>query len=173
LNRDMKDKILLDCDVLIHFQKGGKLSVLGDLFSEDLILLDIVKDEFYAINRQPALFDFFIERYHIDVIDFPTDDPLLLSEFTGLSKNFGRGESACMAFARFNKNIIASSNLKDIKSYCFRHSITIYTTMDILNLAEEKGLLAEQECDEFITTVRNKNSRLPVQSLSEYREMKK
>jgi hypothetical protein len=33
----------------------------------------------------------------------------------------GDGEAACMAIVRFSKDILASSNLKDIANYCKMH----------------------------------------------------
>lgn len=41
-----KTKILLDADVIIHFFKGGKLSILPRILSDyQFILLDVVKRE--------------------------------------------------------------------------------------------------------------------------------
>lgn len=161
-------KILLDCDVLIHFQKGSKLSILGELFKGSLLLLDIVKDEFEAINKQPPLFEIFLKHYNIKNIAFPTDNEEILNEFIKLEQTFGRGESACMAYAKFNDNIIASSNLRDIKEYCEEESITIYTTMDILYKAYSDQLLTEQECDSFLSVNISKGSKLPVSRIRGY-----
>ena len=82
------------------------------------------------------------------------------------------GESACMAVAKCENDIIASSNLKDIKTYCEENSITYLTTMDILMDAIEKSVLSEDECDQIIQKVKASNSKLPVNSISEYRKLK-
>lgn len=49
----------------------------------------------------------------------------------------------------------------------------ILTTLDLLNRAYEKNLLDEGECDYFIYNVKSKGSRLPVNSIKEFRKLKK
>lgn len=73
-----------------------------------------------------------------------------------------------MAVARFRKNYIASSNLKDIKDYCKTHDIRYYTTMDVLAEAMNMGVMTEEECDHFIQEVKSKNSRLPFNTMKIY-----
>ena len=87
-------------------------------------------------------------------------------------KKLGEGESACMAVARFEKEYIASSNLKDIKAYCSEHGIIYYTTMDLLVEAINKKIMTEKECDQFINDVKAKGSRLPCNTMKEYLKMK-
>lgn len=88
--------------------------------------------------------------------------------FSLLKSGKGDGESACLAYVRFNENILASSNLKDIHTYCQTHSIIYLTTMDFLCEALSNGLFDESRCDNFITTVKSKGSKLPVNKMSEY-----
>lgn len=78
------------------------------------------------------------------------DDLQVVREFARLKKSFGVGESACMAYCKFNKDVIGSSNLKDIKTYCEENNIQYLTTMDFLLEAYYKNILSEEECDEFI-----------------------
>lgn len=48
-----KVKIVLDADVLIHFQKAGFLSLLPDIFPEyDYIVLSVVYEELISIKAQ-------------------------------------------------------------------------------------------------------------------------
>jgi hypothetical protein len=89
-------------------------------------------------------------------------------EYARLLRKFGEGESACMAVARFENKYIASSNLKDIKSYCVEHEIVYYTTMDILLEGLNQRILSEEECDQFIFDVKSKGSKLPCDSMLEY-----
>lgn len=53
-------------------------------------------------------------------------------EFARLTSvvGLGRGESACMVYCRYNKDIIGSSNLKDITSYCDEHEIVYLPVVD-------------------------------------------
>jgi hypothetical protein len=54
-----------------------------------------------------------------------------------------------MAIAKHCKQYIASSNLNDIKEFCFKNEIKYYTTMDILVDALNKNILNKEECNEF------------------------
>lgn len=78
------------------------------------------------------------------------------------------GESACLAYVKHTNDIIGSSNLKDVKSYCAMHSIELLTTMDFLCEALSKGVLSEANCDDFISRVLAAGSKLPVKKMSEY-----
>ena len=73
-----------------------------------------------------------------------------------------------MAYCRYNRDIIGSSNLKDIHNYCEAHKITYLTTMDFLHRALNKKILSERECDFFIHKVKYKGSKLPFDTISEY-----
>jgi hypothetical protein len=73
-----------------------------------------------------------------------------------------------MAYCKFNKDVLASSNLKDISQYCQDNGIEYVTTMDFLVEAKESGLLSEIEYNEFIKTVKAKGSKLPFNTIAEY-----
>ncbi len=73
----------------------------------------------------------------------------MLGRIPHLNRRFGEGESACMAIAKHCKQYIASSNLNDIKEFCFKNEIKYYTTMDILVDALNKNILNKEECNEF------------------------
>jgi hypothetical protein len=73
-----------------------------------------------------------------------------------------------MAYARYKKNVIASSNLRDIGEYCKRHGIDHLTTLDFLYAALKKGIFTAQECDNFISRLLKKHCRIPVQKMNEY-----
>ena len=80
----------------------------------------------------------------------------------------GDGESACLAVARYNNHILASSNLKDIKTYCDFHNIEYLTTMDFLCEAVSKGIFDNQRCNDFIEMVINAGSKLPVLKMQDW-----
>ena len=84
------------------------------------------------------------------------------------NKGFGKGESACMAYCKYHKDVVASSNLKDIKNYCLQNNITYLTTMDFLEKALQNQIMTYQECDNFINDVRTKGSKLPNKSMADY-----
>lgn len=162
--------ILLDADVIIHFLKGSIILKLPQILSCKLVILDIVKKELCNIPSFNKPVINFINFCKIEVRPFPTDLNVI-KEYANLKSTFGSGESACMAYAKYNNCPIASSNLTEIKTFCSKNNITYMSTMDILVEALNKGSLTESECDQFIAEVKKKGSKLPVNYIKEYIKM--
>lgn len=163
---DPKKKIILDADVIIHFVKGGLIGILPNIFPNKMYVPDVVYQE--SLSRQyqipiDNLFNFKLV-HELEI----KSDMMVFSEYIRLKRRFGKGESACMAYCRYNDDVIGSSNLKDIRKYCEEHEIIYLTTMDFLVTAFQDGQLNEAECDEFIYTVKLKKSKLPCDTIAEY-----
>jgi predicted nucleic acid-binding protein len=154
-------RILLDCDVIIHFTKAGHQLLLPKIFPNRFVILDKVKEELDQRKKSLVALNNFIEWSKIEIIPFPKDIAII-KEYAKLKYNMGPGEAACMAVAKYTKDYIASSNLKDIKAYCDHFGIIYLTTMDILLEAYQKGILTEFECNTFIKEVKSKDSKLVV-----------
>ncbi|WP_430406037.1 hypothetical protein [Fluviicola sp.] len=149
--KDFDRKILIDCDIIRHFIRGQQIDVLHKIFPDNLYILDIVEHEINRSERIKPIVDKLISDRHLKQMTFPIK-PDMIAEYSKLKdKEFkGPGESACMAVARFSKDIIASNNLNDIKIYCVENSILYLTTMDFLYVAYRKGILDEAEIDYFL-----------------------
>ena len=95
----IKTKIVLDADVIIHFAKGGLLSLLPRIFPEyEYIVLDIVYKEvkqpiLNQLNNQIKFLQNIREVTFGDTIEQKREFARL-TDVMGL----GRGESACMVF---------------------------------------------------------------------------
>ena len=167
-------RILLDCDVIIHFTKAGQQLLLPKIFPNRFVILDKVKAELDKRKKSIVALENFLEWSKIAVIPFPKDKEILI-EYARLKSNMGDGEAACMAVAKHTKDYIASSNLNDIKAYCDYFGIVYLTTMDILLEAYQKGILSEVQCDTFIKEVKSKDSKLidGVDSIKQYEQMVK
>lgn len=159
--------ILLDTDVISHFISGGQFALLPAIFKNKKVLLDIVADELRASKKFKAYIENAISFGFIKEINFQGDKQITI-EYAKLIKTFGKGESACMAYCKFNKDILASSNLKDITKYCEDNCITYLTTMDFLIEALNAKQLTEQECNNFIREVKAAGSKLPVDLVTDY-----
>ena len=168
--KSSKPKILLDCDVIIHFIKAGKQFVLPKIFPNQLVVLDKVKSELDKRKSNQLIINNFLEWSKIPIVPMPSDMDIL-REYMVLKKTKGEGEAACMAVARYTKDYIASSNLKDIADYCSEHGIVYFTTMDILFEAYKLGIMNEAECDQFIYEVKSKGSIL-INSINTIKEYK-
>lgn len=155
-----KTKIVLDADVIIHFYKGDRLSMLPTIFGEyDHIVLSKVYAELHREERH--CIDMISTTFKtLTVIDYnPIGDEL--REFAELNRNMGKGESACMAYCKYNNDVIGSSNLKDIRTYCEKNNIIYLTTFDFLYFAIQRGKMSTGEAKQFVQAVKNNGSKLP------------
>lgn len=161
-------QIVLDADVVIHFSKGGMLSLLPNIFPEyEYVILEIVHDELKDnIRTQIDQQVHFLKS--ITMLPFEPRGEMLREYANLLKMNLGRGESACMAYCLFTQNVIGSSNLKDIREYCEKNKITYLTTLDFLWHAWNKKLITTDEANRFINEVRNKGSKLPNKEIEKY-----
>ncbi len=161
---NIKTKIVIDADVIIHFIKGGYLSILPNIFpTYEYVVLSIVLDEVckhsdtrIAIQNHMAFLKTIKELEWNPVGE-------MIKEFANLigKEKRGDGESACMVYCKYNKDVVASSNLRDIKKYCDENMITYVTTMDFLHEAFIKRIMTEDECNKFISDVIASGSKLP------------
>lgn len=167
-------KILLDCDVIIHFIKAGKQLLLPKIFPDRFVILDKIKAELDKRKSNEIPISNFISWSKIPIIPMPKNAEII-KEYAILKKRVGDGEAACMAVAKHTKEYIASSNVSDIDKYCKENGIVYLTTMDILLEAYSLGIMNELECDEFIKEVKNKNSRLiyNIDNIKAYEKYKK
>lgn len=170
MNKKTTDpQILLDADVIRHFLNGGRIFDLPKIFPNQFVILDIVKDELIRSKSLKQSVENFLDYSKIEIVSFPSKLEII-KEYAQLKQQFGEGESACMAVARFEKKYIASSNLKDIKAYCKTYAIIYYTTMDLLCIAMEKKILTNEDCNEFIKKVKEKGSKLPCDTIEEFQQ---
>lgn len=155
-----KTKIILDADVIIHFAKGGILSLLPQIFQDyDFVVLDTVYNEIKGplklqLDNQVGIL------VNIRLLKF-TPKGEAMKEFALLTSTLGRGESACMVYCKYNNDVIGSSNLSDIKDYCKANNITYLTTIDFLYYAIRKKLITVEEAILFVEEVKRKDSKLP------------
>ena len=162
--------ILIDADVVSHFITGGQIIALPHIFTNPVKILDKVYKELERMPGKLREVRNLIDMKLLEQIPFPEDNEEIKKEYYHIKNMLfkGDGESACLAVARYQNNIIASSNLKDIKVYCDMHSILYLTTMDFLCEALRKGRFDLQTCNEFISKVLAKGSKLPVTNMNDY-----
>jgi len=164
-------QIVLDADVIIHFSQGGYLHLLPKVIpSCSFVVLSVVRNELRADTKN-ELDNHIIFLKNISLIEYnPVGDErrefARLTSLSGLC--LGRGESACMAYARFHHNVVGSSNLRDIKDYCSEFKIAYLTTWDFLYYAFKAGLMTKENVYDFVRRVRETGSILPDNDLDTY-----
>lgn len=164
-----KTKIVLDADVIIHFIEANRFSLLPDIFPEyEYVILDVVYNEVSKNPKTRTFLDNFL--HHFPKLKQEKFDPKgeSLKEYFLLQRTLGRGESACMVYCRDNRDVLGSSNLRDIKDYCSRNNIIYLTTLDFLYYAYCRKKMTAQECSEFIQAVINAGSKLPRTDITRY-----
>lgn len=166
----MPKLILVDADVVSHFICAGEILMLPKIFKLPIKLLDKVYAELARWPSRKQEVDNLVNFKLIEVIPFPENNSEIVKEFFYIQNvlDKGVGESACMAVARHTKDVLASSNLRDIKHYCEMHKITYLTTMDFLCHALATGLFDQTRCDAFILAVLSKGNKLPVKLMQDF-----
>jgi predicted nucleic acid-binding protein len=166
-----RTKIVLDSDVIIHFIKGGQLTIIHKIFPEfQYVILDtVLEKELRKYDSTRLFLDNYLNFFkgNIEVIEWDPDYQMI-KEYAYLTKRFGIGESACMIYCKYNQDVVASSNIKDITDYCTENNISWITTMDFLWKAFTMKLLSKEECDDFIQNVISNGSKLPVKKINDF-----
>jgi len=162
---DPNKKIILDADVVIHFLRGCQIGILHKIYSNKLYMPDVVFEETFYGKDKIAVLNLFNFGFVIP-LEIKSDRKIL-QEYYRLKARFGKGESACMAYCRFSNDVIGSSNLKDILTYCKENEIEYLTTLDFLAEAYLKEILTESECDHFLYLADTKG-KIPFHSITAY-----
>lgn len=155
--------ILVDADVISHFIAAGELIELPNILRPHTVtVLDTVYDEIKRINSRRQYLDQVIHHFKtIKIIPFPLQNLDIKKEYARIKKDnplIGDGERACMAVAKYQKDVIASSNFRDIVPYCKANQIRYLGTLDILCIALQKQIFDIDRCNLFIATTRKINS---------------
>lgn len=158
--------VLLDCDIISHFITNNCLNDLPTILSpHKCVVLDYVYNEATKQIFRKVIIDNLITSGNINLMSFPNSDMAIKKEFALIkSKNYliGDGERACMAVAKHSKNIVASSNFRDVAPYCNSNGILYLGTLDILSIAVNIGIYDEVRCDSFIqNAINNNKARFP------------
>jgi hypothetical protein len=162
--------ILIDADVVSHFIKAGEIYSINKIFDYEIRVLDKVYNELKDNLTWKTQIDNLVNQGTLKIEVFPESNYDIKKEYFHIKKIMlkGEGESACLAYVRYTNNIIASSNLFDIKPYCNLHKIEYLTTMDFLATALKNGQFTLERCNLFITEVLKKRGKLPVTKMEDY-----
>ena len=164
-----KTKIVLDADVIIHFMEADRFSVLPGIFPEyEYLILDVVYHEIAKNSQTENFIDKYLHFFSKLRVETFVPKGGSMKEYFLLQRTLGKGESACMVYCKDNRDVLGSSNLKDIQRYCSENRIIYLTTLDFLYYAYCRGKMTEQECLVFMRAVNNAGSKLPVVDITRY-----
>jgi predicted nucleic acid-binding protein len=168
--------ILLDSDVISHFMSTAKIDLLPKILSPHHLF--IVEDVYRESIHHPLFedrkqeLDNWISRHKIQRIAFPWNNDNIKLEFYRIKKEspqLGAGERACLAIARYDKDVIASSNFRDVADYCKEFDIEHIGVMDILTIAVRRGIFSNDDCNMFIhDAITINDGKFPVDKFENY-----
>lgn len=169
--------ILVDADVISHFIATGHIYELNEILSpHQLYVVDNVYREATrhpSDDRRKEKVDEWLSKSKACRVLFPSLNLNVKKEFFRLKhKNrlLGDGECACMAMARFGREVIASSNFRDVAPYCDANDIEYIGVMDILLIAMNKGYWDAIQCNQFMMdALRENNARFPKSRIEDYK----
>ena len=159
--------ILIDADVISHFIACSEIIYLPKILEpHKIVILENVYSEVARIHSRKTILDNLLATVrNIRKEPFPITNLDIKKEYALIKKNhplIGDGERACMAVAKYTKNVVASSNFRDIVPYCQANKILYLGTLDILTVALNKGIFDSDRCNLFIDTARKKkNAKFP------------
>ena len=164
-----KTKIVLDADVIIHFMEADRFSMLPEIFPEyEYLILDVVYHEIAKNSQTKNFIDKYLHFFSKLRVETFVPKGESMKEYFLLQRTLGKGESACMVYCKDNRDVLGSSNLKDIQRYCSENRIIYLTTLDFLYYTYCRGKMTEQECLVFMRAVNNAGSKLPVVDITRY-----
>ena len=168
--------ILLDSDVISHFLVAGQLGRLEEVLSPNKLF--VVENVYKEAIKHPTdekrkeKIDAWLRSGKVIKIPFHFNNEKVKLEFFRLKKErplLGEGERACLSMARYGKEIVASSNFRDVKEYAEANDIEYLGCLDILYIAWKRGRFSLLDCNIFITdTIRENRARFPVSRMEEY-----
>ena len=160
--KDKKLKIVLDTDVVLHFMKGSRLSLLLDIFASECeyVMLSTTYDEIRNRDQKNQIDNHINLLKNLTKVEFnPTGE--MRRVYAMLTSQFGKGESACMAYCQFEHHVIGSNNTRDIREYCNNNGISYLTTGDFLFYAIKRGMMTESDAAQLIVDARAQGSNVP------------
>lgn len=171
-----KKVILIDSDVISHFIAANKIDDLPKILSPHhlLIVEQVYKESSYhpLFEDRKVELDAWMRKCHIDKISFPYSNLDIRLEYYKIKKDnprFGEGERACMAIAKYGKQVIASSNFRDVADYCNANGIEYIGLLDILEIGIRKEIYTVETCNKFIHDITIINhAKLPVRDITKY-----
>ncbi len=172
----MTKKVFFDTDCISSFFKVGERNIIEDLFNARIVFPEEVYEEL-SNPKVPYLkkqADELIENgtATIEAIMVGSNAYIIFRKLTHPFNNpmIGKGEGAAIALAYTKNGILASNNLKDVARYVKEYNLEHYTSLNILVMAEEKGLLSDLECESIWREMKMKGIRLPEGTYAENKE---
>ncbi|WP_409199404.1 hypothetical protein [Methanobrevibacter sp. DSM 116169] len=164
---DKNKPIFYDTDCLSCFLIIGETFILESLFSK--IILPIQSYREISNDSSPYIIkknlEFLEKKGFIEIRNISSESEeykryILFTEGRWGRKKIGEGEASAISLAIENNGIVASNNLKDVKSYADEYNFPILTTAIILSKAVDKRIISENKANDMWEKMLKRNRRL-------------
>lgn len=164
-----ENKIVLDTDVISSFVWVERFDIIVDLYSPEIIILNVVKEELAKVSHIFNRVNKYIESGDVQMVKIDPYSDVGLEYFHLLDDlwSVGKGEAACMAYCRYHNCILGSNNFTDILNYSHEFGIRIKTTVDIMIEAYENKLIDFRVGSRIWERMINKRRKLPYKTFLE------
>lgn len=149
-------KIVLDADVIIHFIQTGYLLRLPSFIpNHEFVVLDSVFNEVINRDQKEVLTKQIMWVKNITLLSKDKEfDVQTMKTFFELKRQFGEGESACMAYCYHHRDdTVGSNNTNDITEFCEQNEIPYLTTTELLHIGVKNGVISLDEAYQFIRSL--------------------
>jgi len=162
-----KPPLLLDTDLVSAFAWVKRMDILESLHSGNMQIPQEVLTELARVPHLKAAVDSRTEK-HIEVVSLNPigQDGIEFAKLYTTGK-YGSGESAVMAYVRYNGGTVSSNNIKDVLDYCKTHSLPLLSTRAIIFDAVTNGIITEPEAEGVWAGMIRKGRKLPVKTVAE------
>lgn len=163
----MTKRVFFDTDCISSFMWVGEKNIIEELFDVRIAIPEQVYEELSnpKVSHLKEQTDGLIKtgKATIESIELGSSAFLVYRKMTEFPAKpiIGKGEAAAIALAYVNNGILASNNLKDVSKYVEQYELDHITTLDILIMAEEKGIVSNLQCESIWRHMRRKHIRLP------------
>lgn len=149
----MKKDVVMDSSCLIKFRKLGHLAILPELFATVLIS-PVVKDELTVQSEYADIWQkIFDSSPWLKIQEF--SDQLL---FEKLKTMVDKGEAGCIVQALELKCLFFTDDNKGRK-LAEKMGLEVHGTFQILDVANEKGVLSCFDYEQIFVVLKNKNDK--------------
>lgn len=172
----MTKPLIFDTDCLSAFLWVKKQSLLVQLYPGQIVIPSEVLAElsFPGTVHLKARINVMIKNKDVKLtsIHTGTEEYQLYRKMTAMPEPghviIGKGEAAAIALAKVQDGIVASNNLRDVKSYVSEMGLQLKTTGEILKDALDAGLITEADGNKLWQDMLQKRRRLGFVSFTEY-----
>lgn len=161
--------LVVDTDFLSSFAWVKRLDIIETLFPKQMVLLEEVKVELSRVPHLSIQIDDCITRNTMSLTYMTADSPEAIELVKYLdSGKYGPGESACMAYLRYNPGTMGSNNTIDVIDYCRDNNKKLICTGHCLCFALDSGIVKFEECESLWAQMISKRRFLPTKTFGEF-----